>query len=283
MVAFLILVTDDNYANRLIAKTLLEREGFSIYLVESGQRAITLCETIKFQAILMDIQMPSLDGIMTFKRIRSSDGPNKDSLIFAFTAYHTKEDITFYYDTGFNSVLTKPLILGDVLHALDRHQTREHIAPNTASRPAHFANLSWQQKSMRGNDEALPPPESDLLNQVMIDNLKSAGSADALTRLLYNFWQEHSQNMLSIGKDMERLGHIGTIDHIRKTIHMIKGSAANIGALRLSRYVAHMQNAPPSHLADLYGSLETCTHETYQALYEAFSLPPRGNSVALCR
>ena len=109
-----ILLVDDNEANRLVARLLLEREGHIVVCAENGIVALKQCSGIKFDLILMDIMMPVMDGIKTLGRLRRLKTPNKDTPVYALTAYCSPFDRKYYGHIGFDHVLVKPLKLRDI-------------------------------------------------------------------------------------------------------------------------------------------------------------------------
>ena len=109
-----ILLVDDNEANRLVARLLLEREGHVVICAENGIVALNQCRAIKFDLILMDIMMPVMDGIKTLGRLRRVKSPNKDTPVYALTAYCSPFDRKYYGHIGFDHVLVKPLKLRDI-------------------------------------------------------------------------------------------------------------------------------------------------------------------------
>ena len=104
-----ILLADDNEANRIIAASILEREGHIVVTANNGEKALLECEGVKFDLILLDILMPKLDGIKTLRRLRRSDSRNKNTPVFALTAYSSASDQRQYRQVGFEFVLPKPL------------------------------------------------------------------------------------------------------------------------------------------------------------------------------
>ncbi len=109
-----ILLVDDNEANRLVARLLLEREGHVVLCAENGRDALDQCKSIKFDIILMDIMMPVMDGIKTLGRLRRLKTQNIDTPVYALTAYCSPFDRKYYGHIGFDHVLVKPLKLGDI-------------------------------------------------------------------------------------------------------------------------------------------------------------------------
>lgn len=103
-----VLVVDDNQINRVVLQKWLERRGHDVKLAVNGVEAITLAESLKFDLILMDIQMPELDGIEATKLIRANS-LNSMTPIFAVSAHVQDEDIPVCLEAGMNWVLQKPI------------------------------------------------------------------------------------------------------------------------------------------------------------------------------
>ncbi len=103
-----ILLVEDNNINQLIAKTLLEKEGYTVDIAQNGQIAISMLEEEKYSAILMDIQMPVMDGLMATKIIRENP-KYKDLPIIAMSAHAANEDRERSLQIGMNEHITKPI------------------------------------------------------------------------------------------------------------------------------------------------------------------------------
>ncbi|MEH2025207.1 response regulator [Nostoc sp.] len=104
-----ILVAEDVKENRLLLVRLLELVGFEVCAVENGKEAIALWSEWHPHLILMDIQMPVIDGHETTRQIRGREG-GKDVVIIALTAYAFEEDYTTSIQTGCNDHITKPFL-----------------------------------------------------------------------------------------------------------------------------------------------------------------------------
>ncbi|MEE4243931.1 MAG: ATP-binding protein [Kangiellaceae bacterium] len=101
-----ILFAEDNAVNTLILKKMLEKTGATIIHVSNGQEAVDQAIKSKPDVLIMDIQMPVMDGLTACINLRD-DGYKKP--IIALTANVFKEDIETYYESGFNSVVAKPV------------------------------------------------------------------------------------------------------------------------------------------------------------------------------
>jgi CheY-like chemotaxis protein len=105
-----VLCVDDNENNRRIAALLLGKFGIDVQACASGAEAIDLCSLEKYDAILMDIVMPDLDGVETLKRLRAdSSCPNQTTPAIALTAKLSADDVADYAAAGFDGVAGKPI------------------------------------------------------------------------------------------------------------------------------------------------------------------------------
>ena len=100
-----ILVAEDNQFNRLLLEMIFQKHHFSYTMVVNGLEAVERTESEDFDIILMDIQMPEMDGIEAMKKIREQ---NKNLKILAVTANAIKEELDDYLNKGFDDYLTKP-------------------------------------------------------------------------------------------------------------------------------------------------------------------------------
>ena len=106
-----IILAEDNPVNQKVAQMMLNRCGFSVATANNGIEVIKLLKNASWDLILMDIQMPELDGIKTTKIIRDpgSDIPCKDIPIIAMTAQATPGDEQLCLEAGMDAYLPKPI------------------------------------------------------------------------------------------------------------------------------------------------------------------------------
>jgi len=103
-----LLLVEDNKANQFITKTILQRAGYAVDVAGNGLLAIEACEKKRYQLILMDLQMPEMDGFGATKGIRQVSNINRDTPIIAMTANATTEDRENTLAVGMNDFLMKP-------------------------------------------------------------------------------------------------------------------------------------------------------------------------------
>jgi len=106
-----LLLVEDNTVNQMIAASLLEGDGYAVTIAGDGLEALDMAARDRFDAILMDIQLPHLDGVEATRRLRTGDGPNRETPIIALTANARADDRARYLAAGMNDCLPKPFDL----------------------------------------------------------------------------------------------------------------------------------------------------------------------------
>jgi two-component system sensor histidine kinase/response regulator len=104
-----VLVVEDNLTNQYVVRKTLELLGFTVSLAGDGLEAVAMAGQQAFDLVLMDLQMPRLDGIGAARRIRAQEGPNRETPIIAITANAFTDDVRRCLDAGMNGHLSKPL------------------------------------------------------------------------------------------------------------------------------------------------------------------------------
>jgi CheY-like chemotaxis protein len=115
-----ILLAEDNAINALYVSELLQEFGCKVKTVGNGREAITAWEAGGIDLILMDVQMPGLDGVTAMKSIREREGAGKRIPIVALTAYALRSEQAELLSAGFDGYVAKPFVPEDLLLALQR-------------------------------------------------------------------------------------------------------------------------------------------------------------------
>jgi two-component system sensor histidine kinase/response regulator len=115
-----ILLTEDNAVNQRLATRLLEKQGHSVIVVDDGAMALKACKESTFDLILMDVQMPVMDGIEATAAIREAEqGSGHHVPIIAMTAHAMTGDRKRFLDAGMNGYVSKPIHVRELLEAID--------------------------------------------------------------------------------------------------------------------------------------------------------------------
>ena len=113
-----ILIAEDNTMNMRIIENILKKTGCRCELTYTGEQAVDMADTKKFDLILMDFQMPVLDGMEASKKIRHGNGPNSSTPIFAISADLPEDSAEKSKKSGMNGFIMKPFINKDVYAVL---------------------------------------------------------------------------------------------------------------------------------------------------------------------
>ena len=113
-----VLVVDDNEVNQLVASGILRHLGYAVEVAEDGAKGVAAALASQFHAILMDVQMPELDGYAATAEIRRLEGASRHTPIIAMTATASDEERARCLAAGMDDYLTKPMRRADVATVL---------------------------------------------------------------------------------------------------------------------------------------------------------------------
>lgn len=152
------LLVEDNHLNRFIARQSLDYLGFEIIEAENGQRALDLLEQQSFDLILMDIQMPVMDGVETTRILRKQKGNHTP--IIALTANAIKQEIDRYLEEGMNDFVTKPYDEVDLFYKIGLVLNRERelkkpVETVKASNGKKLFDLNFIEELSRGDERVV--------------------------------------------------------------------------------------------------------------------------------
>jgi len=203
-----ILLAEDNPVNMKLAHRLLERAGLEVGIAENGARALEALERASYDLVLMDVQMPEMDGLEATRKIREREkGTSRHIPIVALTAHSMKGDRERFLAGGMDDYLSKPLDAGQLYRILAKHL------------------------SAAGEQEPAPQiaPGAGVLD--VHDLYDRLGDDRELAReLLAVFLEEHAR----MSGGLEKALRAGDAMALKIAAHGLKGMAANIsaGALR---------------------------------------------------
>jgi len=163
-----ILVVEDNQVNQLLATVLLNKAGHRIDIAANGVEALDAVSSRPYDLILMDVQMPEMDGIEATKRIRAMAGAARAIPIIAMTANAMKGDRERLLAVGMNDYVSKPIDKGQLFLAI---ASCMGIAPAAVGDTADAAGAP-------AND-AETPASAEAAMQAMLDSLAAVTGTDA--------------------------------------------------------------------------------------------------------
>jgi signal transduction histidine kinase/CheY-like chemotaxis protein len=214
-----VLLAEDNQVNQEVAQELLSLFGCKVDIANNGQEALHRLIEQEYDLVLMDIQMPVMDGITATQQIRQLPQKNANSLpIIALTAHSLESDKEKSIQAGMNAHLTKPIELGQLANILSEFLTPSNTA--TSETLAHVPDKAPQNSS-------IDPNVLDIKGALdrMLGN-------DTLYRKILKTYIESTQENLDIINQLDPTAQ--THENEYRAAHTIKGSSANIGATAVS-------------------------------------------------
>lgn len=217
-----ILLAEDNEINQQVAQEILEKAGFVIDIAEDGKQAVEAVEKISYDLVLMDIQMPVMDGYEATKEIRNNP-KFKELPILAMSANAMTKDMDDALAAGMNGHVAKPIELKLLFSAL-----LEWIKPGEREVPEEFRDSVEQvdQKATDGFKE-LPIDLPGIDTKMGLERV--AGNQKLYRKILKTFFKNQAHSTEEIKKALEE----NDIELAKRVAHTIKGVAGNIGAIHL--------------------------------------------------
>ncbi|MBF0161201.1 MAG: response regulator [Magnetococcales bacterium] len=218
-----VLLVEDNTINREVARGVLEQVGIHVEEAHNGQEAVWMVGQTRYDAVLMDIQMPVMDGITATQLIRQ-DRRRQSLPIIAMTAHALDEDKDKSLAAGMNVHITKP-IDNDVLYTtlLRWIKPREQNALPPA--PVQTAPLPTEKESL------LPTTLPGIELTTALRRLR--GNQRVLLALLWEFHREFSQAATYIALTLGSNRRRDDQKQAERLLHTLKGIAGNLSATEL--------------------------------------------------
>lgn len=221
-----LLLVDDNEINRELIKAMLEKIGHDVTLATGGREAIELAGDAPFDAILMDISMPEVNGIQATKAILSGEGPNRETPIIAVTAHAMPKERAEFSAVGMSGFMQKPLDM-KVLRAKLRELSGRAVMPEQAL-PERLASA---QTSVQAKSAKRP-----LLNEQQIADLLDLLGAEKLRERVEKLDQQ-------VATDLPDLMAADALPDLQARAHAMAGMCGMLGADRLHGLLKEIETA----------------------------------------
>ena len=223
-----ILVADDNRVNQEVARAMLEGRGHSIDVVDNGQEAVDHIRAKRYDVVLMDVQMPVMDGFSATKQIRLMGGGYVDLPIVALTAHALQQERDRCLEAGMDDFLSKPFKPADLFELVERLGTDHKVAGGAAmDTDIEASGLSETE------DRGKPPVALDEFRALM------PNAVTVLDEILSLFLEEAPMRMTNIRTALEA----GEPRQISAAAHALKSSARTIRADSLGALLEEMEQA----------------------------------------
>lgn len=216
--ALRVLLAEDNPVNQVVTRRMLEELGHQVHTVANGQDAVEALEHDKFDVVLMDYEMPVMDGLEATKRIRAREEKlGQHRPLIALTAYAMAEDRDRLLNAGMDGYLAKPLRMDALADALHDVASAEPVAKST----------SGAAKGRRVISQASSASEGEVLDMSKLPQGQSPDSILGLIEML-------EQQLLTLDASMAAAINDGDVAALRVAAHTLKGSLLLFGAKQAS-------------------------------------------------
>jgi len=242
-----ILLAEDNKINQKLALEVLRRMGYSADIAGNGIEAIESLESRWYDVVLMDVQMPEMDGLEATRAICRRWPKERRPRIIAVTANVMEEDRKACLAAGMDDYISKPIRVEELVRALStcRPLSQKHDE-ETALRPDPSVTEQENGESKE------PRQEAAILDPAALENLLGLveGSTDFLAQLIDTFLED-APRML---KEMRRATQTGEAAILHREAHSLKSNCADFGATTLSVLCRELEMMGES--ATLEGAVE---------------------------
>ena len=242
-----VLVAEDNPVNQEVAKTMLEKMGLEVDVVDNGREAANAVFEDDYCLVLMDIHMPDMDGIESTFIIREwEQGQARRIPIAALTANAMAGDRERFLQSGMDDYLSKPFSRDELAALLERWIPRVASTSKETDGGQRYKGVSPVEMPAV-KEQVDDGDEHDILDPDTFAKLEDLyrDQPEKLTHIVELFIQiaENLQN------DIHKFVTEGDAEKIRETAHSLKSSCGNVAALRLARSCAVLEDA--GHSGDL--------------------------------
>lgn len=208
-----VLIVEDNDINQLVAKDILEQAGMVVSIANNGEEAITHVHANQFDAVLMDVQMPVLDGYQATEILRKTYSGSELPII-AMTANALRGDRERSIAAGMNDYISKPIDPKRLFETLEKWLSGKGVKSREAVKEEAVEILAYEKTLLRLNG-------------------KKEFYADLLRRYAANYG--------SWSRDISRLKENQEEEEAKRLIHTLKGVSGTIGATKLNRRIVQLE------------------------------------------
>ena len=228
-----ILVVDDNVVNQEVAAQMLKHHGHRVDVAADGRDALDAVARVRYAAVLMDCQMPTMDGYEAARAIRALQGPERHTPIIAMTAGAMVGDRERCLAAGMDDYVAKPVRQAELVAAIS-HWTRSG---------------ENRRQAMADNRPSAPPDDGDVLDPNVVAGLRELDD-HRMAQLVETF-----SGRIAVRLEQLRGGiDVGDSALVARTCHTLSGTSSTLGAWRLGALCDELGTAAVSQ--ELVGGAE---------------------------
>jgi signal transduction histidine kinase/DNA-binding response OmpR family regulator/HPt (histidine-containing phosphotransfer) domain-containing protein len=231
-----ILLAEDNATNQKLALRVLARMGYHADVAANGLEVLQALERQLYDVVLMDVQMPEMDGLEATRALRSELPDSRQPHVIAMTANAMQGDREMCLAAGMNDYVSKPIRIGELVKALSKSQPlgsgqtpRAASAGDRVSEGIPGGIVVAAPAPIDVSEEA---PDAADLDPKALDNLLAmlGGEFDYLVELIDSFLEDAPQLLSELDQHVQS----GDADGVRRVAHSLKSNGADFGAITFS-------------------------------------------------
>ena len=245
-----ILIVEDNAINQNLVLLMLERMGYTANVAANGLEALEMLHHQRYDAVLMDVQMPEMDGLEATQHIRQDFEFIDQPRIIAMTANAMSGDREICLSAGMDDYVSKPIHIEELVDSLNRCQSRE-------IRDQHLAGKYQAQIGGRPAPATGPVTVENIHEIIDLNELlrlkETLGSRvdTMLPTLIASFFKQAEKLTLEAGRALEE----SRIEDLRRAAHTLKSNSASFGAKRLTDIARRLEEQSRLGITDGAGIL----------------------------
>jgi CheY-like chemotaxis protein len=226
-----VLLADDSQSNRLVLAELLRRRGCEVDVATNGQEAVDSVLRALHDVVIMDIDMPVMDGVAALQAIRRLGGMQSRLPVVAMTAHAAPTARADFLAAGFDDYLAKPVDSGVLMETVARCATVLQSATTEAANISHIGPAEAGAWLAQHGERAL--------ETAALRRLAQEVGQERLPRMVRIFSEELERRAGLIRTALEQ----GDMAVLGRESHVLKGSAATFGAHELQRHASRLNDA----------------------------------------
>ncbi len=235
-----VLLVEDNRVNQQVATRFLNHLGQDVVVANDGAEAVAIAASQAFDVILMDMQMPVMDGIEATRRIMSGGGPCAGVPIIAMTANASDDDRRRCLDAGMTGFESKPVTMERLRNVLS--SLNETLVADFVDTPADDGALPDPVLLEGLNIPGLQQLCPDGLDEARYSELVDALGEDVFQELVESFFDDASALIGELHGALESRD----AEHVDRVLHTIKGAAVNVGLKEIAGKANALREQQPT-------------------------------------
>ena len=236
--ALRILLAEDNVTNQKVATKLLQRLGYRADIAGNGVEVLDALKRQPYDVVLMDVQMPQMDGLEASRRIckeygEGSDERQKKPWIIAMTANAMRGDREMCLEAGMDDYVTKPVRREELAQALAKCQPLYPLSPEHFPLEKHSSNNGYSSPEMTNTPNEQPFSDVPSIDAQVLQTLREYDDDDDpfVDILIETYLNEAPQHLDGIRAAVQSQD----AKLLKESAHTLKSSSAQLGAMRFSQ------------------------------------------------